>query len=92
MSERLGRLLPAAGTLDEDVRRPGQRPVLRGAGRPDQRPSPVQGDRGQLEQVLVNLYLNAWQAMSEKGDLHLRTQNVTIDKHFVKSFKVADGE
>jgi two-component system, cell cycle sensor histidine kinase and response regulator CckA len=52
----------------------------------------VMADRGQIEQVMINLYLNAWQAMSEKGDLHLRTQNVTIDKHFVKSFKVADGE
>ena len=26
----------------------------------------VSADRGQIEQVLINLYLNAWQAMSEK--------------------------
>ncbi|WP_054697469.1 PAS domain S-box protein [Desulfosarcina cetonica] len=52
----------------------------------------VAADRGQIEQVLINLYLNAWQAMSEKGDLYLSTQNVAIDENFVKSFKVSYGD
>ena len=53
---------------------------------------PVAADRGQIEQVLINLYLNAWQAMAEKGDLYLSTQNVIIDDHFVKSFDLSFGE
>ena len=52
----------------------------------------VSADRGQIEQVLLNLYLNAWQAMNEKGDLYLETQNVTIDEKFVKPFEVSYGD
>ena len=52
----------------------------------------VSADRGQIEQVMINLYLNAWQAMNEKGDLYLETRNVTIDENFVKPFKVAYGD
>ena len=51
----------------------------------------VLADRGQIEQVLINLYLNAWQAMSEKGDLYLETKLVTIDEDFVKPFDVSFG-
>jgi DNA-binding response OmpR family regulator len=52
----------------------------------------VSADRGQIEQVLINLYLNGWQAMGEKGDLYLETRNVTIDENFVKPFDVQHGE
>ncbi|MBC2713452.1 MAG: PAS domain S-box protein [Desulfosarcina sp.] len=52
----------------------------------------VSADRGQIEQVLINLYLNAWQAMSEKGDLYLESQNVTIDEKFVKPFEISHGD
>jgi two-component system, cell cycle sensor histidine kinase and response regulator CckA len=39
----------------------------------------VEVDRGQIEQVLLNLYVNAWQAMPGGGTLYLQTDNITID-------------
>jgi two-component system, cell cycle sensor histidine kinase and response regulator CckA len=40
---------------------------------------PVEVDRGQIEQVLLNLFVNAWQAMPEGGDIAIETQNVNFD-------------
>ncbi|MGB5745983.1 MAG: PAS domain S-box protein, partial [Desulfobacterales bacterium] len=48
-------------------------------------------DRGQIEQVLLNLYVNAWQAMSNGGDLYLHTANVILDRSYVKPYKVEPG-
>ena len=51
----------------------------------------VEVDRGQIEQVLLNLYINAWQAMPSGGDLHLITENLTLDENYVRPYKVKPG-
>jgi len=49
-------------------------------------------DQGQIEQVLMNLYINAWQAMSGGGDLYVQTENIIIDENYIKPYKVEPGK
>ena len=51
----------------------------------------VEIDQGQIEQVLLNLYINAWQAMPGGGNLYLETENVTLDEDYAKPFSIAPG-
>jgi two-component system cell cycle sensor histidine kinase/response regulator CckA len=53
---------------------------------------PVEVDRNQIEQVLLNLYVNAWQAMQEGGELYLETQNITLGSDYIKPFAVQPGK
>jgi PAS domain S-box-containing protein len=53
---------------------------------------PVKADQGQVEQVLLNLCINAWQAMPEGGDLHIQTQNILVDHNYAVPFRVAPGK
>ena len=52
----------------------------------------VEVDRSQIEQVLVNLYLNAWQAMGYKGTIQVKTENTILDKEFVRPYKARPGK
>jgi CheY-like chemotaxis protein len=52
---------------------------------------PVELDRRQIEHVFLNLYVNAWQAMTGAGDLYIETDNITLDNHYVKPYKVKPG-
>jgi CheY-like chemotaxis protein len=52
----------------------------------------VEVDRSQIEQVMVNLYLNAWQAMGQGGTIHVKIDNVTLDKNFVRPYEAAPGK
>ena len=47
----------------------------------------VEMDRRQIEQVLLNLYLNAWHAMPGGGELNISTENVTLDEAYVKTLR-----
>jgi len=51
----------------------------------------VDVDQGQIEQVLMNLYVNAWQAMPGGGDLFLQTENVILDKDYVRPLNIRAG-
>ena len=52
---------------------------------------PVEADQSQIEQVILNLYVNAWQAMPGGGDLYLQSENVSLVKGHVKPLNIEPG-
>lgn len=51
----------------------------------------VNADQNQIEQVLLNLFVNAWQAMPNGGELYLETSVSTLDEAYCRSHEIDPG-
>jgi two-component system cell cycle sensor histidine kinase/response regulator CckA len=51
----------------------------------------VEVDRGQMEQVFLNLYVNAWQAMPGGGDIYLETDNIILTNEQAFPYAITPG-
>ena len=49
-------------------------------------------DEGQIEQVLLNLFVNSQQAMPHGGKMIVQSENVTLEESFSKLHDVAQGK
>jgi PAS domain S-box-containing protein len=54
-------------------------------------PCIVEADRSQMEQVFMNLFVNAWQAMPGGGDMFVETEKVVLDETHAMSGRMAPG-
>ncbi len=48
-------------------------------------------DRGQISQVLMNIFINASQAMPEGGNLYIESENVNLTESSLKPYKIKEG-
>ena len=53
---------------------------------------PVEVDQGQMEQVFLNLFVNAWQAMPEGGNILIESANAMIDEKTALEQSVSPGK
>ncbi|WP_051305860.1 cache domain-containing protein [Desulfogranum mediterraneum] len=54
-------------------------------------PVVVDGDKRQIEQVLLNIYVNAWQAMPGGGELHLQTSAAELSRELCSLHGIEAG-
>jgi PAS domain S-box-containing protein len=57
-----------------------------------QRPHVIEADQGQMEQMLLNLFINAADAMPDGGNIHLKTKNVTHRDIKSKLYEAVPGK
>ena len=55
------------------------------------KPIVVEADKSQLNQVLLNIFINAWQAMPNGGDLYLETSTLYLDEENSKPVQIEPG-
>jgi len=56
-----------------------------------QSPLVAEVDKPQIEQVLLSMFVNAWQAMPGGGELHLESSMVMLDDSYCAPFQVPEG-
>ncbi|NPU83666.1 MAG: PAS domain S-box protein [Syntrophaceae bacterium] len=52
----------------------------------------VEVDRGQMDQVFMNLYVNAWQAMPGGGEIFLETENLILEDEKTVPYAARPGK
>jgi len=52
----------------------------------------IEADPGQIDQVLLNLYVNSWQAMPNGGMLFVQTENIILDETYVEAHHLKAGD
>ena len=52
---------------------------------------PMEVDKTQIQQVILNICVNAWQAMPGGGDLTVKTENTELDDNAAKARHLAPG-
>jgi PAS domain S-box-containing protein len=52
----------------------------------------VEVDQNQIDQVLLNIFVNAYQAMPAGGDLYIQTKNEILYENFVQAYGVQPGK
>jgi PAS domain S-box-containing protein len=53
---------------------------------------PVRADAGQMEQVFMNLFINAWQAMPSGGTIHIKTENIRLTPEEARNYSLEAGD
>ncbi len=51
----------------------------------------VEADKRQLEQVLLNLFVNAWQAMPEGGNIYLKSRTIRLNASECQIYNLEPG-
>ncbi|MCU0585460.1 MAG: response regulator [Desulfobacterales bacterium] len=54
-------------------------------------PLVVEADRSQIEQVLLNIYVNAWQAMPDGGELYIGAKTLVLDEALCRPHQAVPG-
>ena len=52
----------------------------------------VEVDQPQMEQVLLNLLINAWQAMPDGGEIFIQTENLELDQQYLDPYGLKPGK